>query len=186
MAATRTGQAGPVRPRRLGRRRPLGHPRRLPVLYLGRPTDSVVIEAYRHQVDPIIFDSPQDRDRFLAGTLPRVLITCEVEVTRLLDVRSAGARATVGLTIADLTGPVSDRDGYHRCQAVAQVAHQLGRHGIIAPAATGAGETLALFTDVLPHHERPTRAVEDRQWSHLPADPRQTLMPNLRIVRGER
>jgi hypothetical protein len=28
-----------------------------PVLYLGRPTDSVVVEAYRHLIDPIV-DSP--------------------------------------------------------------------------------------------------------------------------------
>lgn len=33
-----------------------------PVLYLGRPTASVVVGAYRHLVDPIEFDSTADRD----------------------------------------------------------------------------------------------------------------------------
>jgi hypothetical protein len=44
-----------------------------PVLYLGRPVDSVIVGAYRHQVDPIIFDTDDDRERFLAGALPQVL-----------------------------------------------------------------------------------------------------------------
>ena len=29
-----------------------------PILYLGRPVDSVVVEAYRRLVDPIIEDNP--------------------------------------------------------------------------------------------------------------------------------
>lgn len=62
-----------------------GTSRGFPVLYLGRPTDSVIVEAYRHQVDPIVFENERDRDVFLAGLLPRVLIACEVTVTRLLD-----------------------------------------------------------------------------------------------------
>ncbi len=156
-----------------------------PVLYLGRPTNSVIVEAYRHQVDPIMFDDPDDRDRFLAGLMPRVLVTCTVRVTLLLDLRSAAARAAVGLTIQDLSSAVNDRDSYERCQTVAQVAHQLGRHGVLAPAATGVGETLALFTDRLPVAERPARAFEDRQWAHLPPDPRQALVRALRVVTNE-
>lgn len=156
-----------------------------PVLYLGRPTDSVIVEAYRHQVDPLIFDSDADRERFLAGLLPRVLITCTVDVTSLIDLRSAAARAAVGLTVQDLSSPADDRDSYRRCQAVAQVAHQLGRYGIVAPAASGLGETLALFTDVLPKAQRPQRAQPDEHWVHLPSDPRQPPAQPLRLVTGD-
>lgn len=153
-----------------------------PVLYLGRPTDSVVVEAYRHQVDPVIFDSDDDRELFIAGLLPRVLITCNVDVTHLLDLRSATARAAVGLTTQDLTSPTNDGDSYRRCQGVAQVAHQLGRHGVLAPAATTLGETLALFTDVLPEAQKPQRARQDEHWTQLPPDPRQLPERSLRLV----
>src|SRR5680860_1875470 len=52
-----------------------------PVLYLGRPGDSVVVEAYRHLVDPV--EDP-DIAKHLA---PRVLVTAEVSVTEVLDLR---------------------------------------------------------------------------------------------------
>jgi len=155
-----------------------------PVLYLGRPTDSVVVEAYRHQVDPIDFDTADDRTRFLAGLLPRVLITCAVDVTELLDLRTASARAAVGLTIQNLTSLANDHDSYLRCRMVAQVAHQLGRHGVLTPAATGLGETLALFTDLLPESEKPRRAQQDLHWPTLPADPRQRVIRPLRLISG--
>lgn len=54
-----------------------------PVLYLGKPTQSVVVEAYRHLVDPVVDGPPEIR--------PRVLITCEVEVTEILDLRSVSS-----------------------------------------------------------------------------------------------
>lgn len=162
-----------------------GTPDGFPVLYLGRPADSVVVEAYRHQVDPLVFDTDGDRERFLAGLLPRVLITCTVQVTDLLDLRSATARAATGLTMQDLTSPTNDRESYLRCQAVAQVAHQIGRHGVIAPAATGLGETLALFTDLLPKAQKPQRSEQDEHWVHLPHDPRQPPVRPLRLVLGD-
>jgi hypothetical protein len=51
------------------------------------------------------------------------------------------------------------------------VAHQLGLHGIIAPAATGLGETLALFERHLPATELPV-VVDEEIIDGLPADPR--------------
>jgi hypothetical protein len=60
-----------------------------------------------------------------------------------------------------------------------EVAHQLRLHGIIAPAATGLGETLALFEQHLPADEMPA-LVADELWDVLPADPRR-----LRLVRGD-
>jgi RES domain-containing protein len=157
------------------------------VLYLGRPRSSVIVEAYRHLVDPLEDDA--DRAAILATVRPRVLVTCHVDVSTLLDLRTAGARNTAGLTISDLTSSTDDQDTYHRCQHVAQIAHQLGRHGIIVPAATGLGDTLALFTDLLPPNERPI-LVEgtEEHWSTLPDDPRIAPLPErrLRVVGDDR
>ncbi len=47
-----------------------GRARGFPVLYLGRPADSVVVEAYRHLVDPV--DDPTILDHLAHGPwLPR-------------------------------------------------------------------------------------------------------------------
>jgi hypothetical protein len=67
---------------------------------------------------------------------------------------------------------------YTVCQSVGRVAHQLGLHGIIAPAASGFGETLALFEQHLPAAEMP-ELVGNEIWDVLPVDPR-----SLRLVRG--
>jgi hypothetical protein len=112
-------------------------------------------------------------------------VTCEVDVNNLLDLRPAGARVRAGLTIQDLTSPTNDRDAYAKCQQVALIAHQLRHHGIVAPAATGLGETLALFMDVVPAAQRPQANREPDMWSRLPADPRAPGKPSLRVVRPE-
>ncbi len=148
-----------------------------PVLYLGRPTDSVIVEAYRHLVDPV------DNPALLHALQPRVLVTCSVQVTEVLDLTSAQTRLQVGLVPDDLQSGTADRDAYERCQHVAQVAHQLGRHGILAPAATRVGETLVLFVDRLPAAENPIRVGEDRLWTELPPDPRTGPAQRLRLVR---
>jgi hypothetical protein len=57
------------------------------------------------------------------------------------------------------------------CQNVSAAAHQLGYHGIIAPAATKMGETLALFTDLLTATEQPLLTATE-MWVQLPPDPR--------------
>lgn len=123
-----------------------------PVLYLGRPPASVIVEAYRHMVDPV------EDPALIAQIHPRLFVTADVGVTDVLDLRTAGARATAGLTIGDLHSGI---DEYGACQRIAQVAHQLGRHGIIAPAATDMGETLALFTDLTDAAgQRPVRSAD--------------------------
>ncbi len=156
------------------------------VLYLGRPRASVIVEAHRHLVDPLEDDA--DRAAILATVRPRVLVTCDVDVSTLLDLRTPGARNTASLTIGELTSPTDDPDAYLRCQRVAQIAHQLGRHGIIAPAATGLGDTLALFTDLLPPNERPIFVGgAEEHWSTLPDDPRiqRPAERRLRVVGGD-
>lgn len=148
-----------------------GPPGAYSVLYLGRPRDSVTVEAYRHLVDPFA-------ESGMTGDLvaPRRLLICEASVTEILDLRTAKAQQRVGLTAADL---LSDVGSYDACQRIGRVAHQLGLHGVIAPAATGFGETLALFEQHLPVGELPVLVAEER-WEVLPADPR-----HLRIVRGD-
>ncbi|MGA8747156.1 MAG: RES family NAD+ phosphorylase [Solirubrobacterales bacterium] len=132
-----------------------------PVLYLGRPTDSVIVEAYRHLVETVEGMQPH-----MVG--PRHLVTCEVEIMSVLDLREAANRDVVGLTLAKLTSEVGD---YEACHRIGQAAYELGLHGVIAPAAGGLGETLAVFEDRLPDDEQPV-LVGQQTWESLPADPR--------------
>ncbi|MGY4646232.1 RES family NAD+ phosphorylase [Mycobacterium sp. URHB0021] len=150
-----------------------------PVLYLGRPTDSVTVEAYRHLIDPLIADD----DVPLPPIRPRALITCEVSVKEILDLRSSTNRALAGITPAQLESETSDRAAYAACQNVSAAAHQLGFHGIVTPAATKLGQTLVLFTDLLPTEEQPVRTAME-MWVQLPPDPRKTKQRStLRVVK---
>lgn len=147
-----------------------------PILYLGSPTASVVVEAYRHLVDPV--DNPDLREQLA----PRVLVTVEVDATDILDLRTAAARFELGLTPSQLHSPTEDRQAYAACQEVAAAAHQHGFHGLIAPAATELGETLALFTNNLPETEMPT-LIQSVAWDQLPDDPR--AKNRFRLIRGD-
>jgi RES domain-containing protein len=129
-----------------------------PVIYLGRPIESVVAEAYRRLVDGV-----EGMTCDLVG--PRTLFDVEVSVSRILDLRDPDTLAAVGLDDAALLGP------YGPCQRVGQAAHQLGLHGILAPAATELGETLALFERHLLENELPV-IVGEGHWESLPPDPR--------------
>jgi hypothetical protein len=135
-----------------------------PVLYLGRPTDSVVVEAYRDLIDPVV-DTPAP------PISPRALVTCELSVSLILDLRSPTNRVLANLTIQQLQSETFDRDAYAACQNVSATAHQLEFHGLIAPAATQLGETLVLFTDRLSAEEQPIR-TDEKLWPQLPPDPR--------------
>lgn len=139
------------------------------VLYLGRPRQSVVVEAYRHLVDDEL-DAPQE---LAASVIERRILTCEVAVQNILDLRTKASRAAVGLSDDDL---YSDLGAYDRCQAIGAAAHQLGLYGVIAPSASRLGETLALFAMNLPVEQWPTVTTRDI-WRGLPADPRR-----LRVV----
>jgi len=115
-----------------------GTPDGFRVLYLGQPRSSVVVEAYRHLVDPV-----EDYQPEMIAT--RAYVTCTVNVQEVLDLRTATGRASAGLPLDVLTSETRNRDVYRQCQEVSAVAHQLGLHGLIAPAATGLGETLVVF-----------------------------------------
>lgn len=141
-----------------------GERRAYEVLYLGRPRDSVIVEAYRHLVD----DELDDAQALAASVLERRIITCSVDVSNVLDLREQASLSAVGLADSALSSEVND---YRACQAVGAAAHQLGLAGIIAPAATGLGETLAIFPTNLPVEKWPTVTARDI-WRGLPADPR--------------
>jgi RES domain len=146
-----------------------GAPGAFSVLYLGRPLTSVIVEAYRHLVDDIEGMRPE-------FVRPRRLLTVEVGLTNILDLREPEHQEAVGLTFDDLRTRPGD---YVRCQRVGQAAHQLGLHGLVAPAATGLGETLAVFELHLPVNEQPI-LLDEEEWTHLPDDPRV-----LRAVEGD-
>jgi hypothetical protein len=141
-----------------------GARRAFEVLYLGRPRESVVVEAYRHLVDDEL-DMPGD---LAAAVIERRVLTCEVRVDNILDLRSQEVRATVDIADNDL---FSEPGEYERCQAIGAAAHQLGRYGVIAPSASRLGETLALFSTNLPVEQWPTVKTRDI-WRGLPLDPR--------------
>jgi len=135
-----------------------GPPGGYPVLYLGRPRESIVAEAYRALVDGV---EGMTGDQ----VAPRRVLTCRVDVTQVLDLREEPSREAVGLSLGDLFGPPAP------CQRVGQAAHQLGLHGLIAPAATEVGETLALFEQHLPEAQLPV-LTDEALWVTLPPDPR--------------
>lgn len=97
----------------------------------------------------------------------RTLHTVEVDVADVLDLRTEEAQKAVGLTAEDLASPVGE---YVACQRIAAAAHQLELHGILAPAATGLGETLAIFRERVHHDELPVE-IDQAHWTRLPARP---------------
>jgi hypothetical protein len=141
-----------------------GAPRAFEVLYLGRPTESVIVEAYRHLVE----DELDDPKALASQVLQRQLLRCRVDVDNILDLRPSTARIRIGLDDGALHSDVGD---YGVCQQVGAAAHQLQLAGLIAPAATGLGETLALFPTNLAV-ERWPEIIERQVWDGLPADPR--------------
>lgn len=110
-------------------------PESFATLYLALERETVVREFFRlaHRMGR----APDD-------FLPRSFYRYSFELSGLLDLREAEARATVGLTEASIAS-----DDLGPCQAVGEAAHYLGREGVIAPSATGAGTVLAIYFDRL-------------------------------------
>lgn len=133
------------------------------VLYLGTPDESIVIEMYRHLVD----DAPEMDGSMVA---PRLLLETQVDARNILDLTSPALARALGLKSADFTSAVGE---YDRCQRVGQEALESGFHGILAPAATARGTTLALFVDRLTSVESVDRPREVDVWNGLPQDPRE-------------
>lgn len=129
------------------------------VIYLGRPGSSCIEEAYRHLVD----------DTGVPAHLvkSRTLYEVDIAIDDILDLRAELTQTAVGLKPSDLATAVGD---YSACQRVAAAAHQLELHGILAPAATGLGETLAVFRERVRPDEMPVE-VGRSHWERLPARP---------------
>jgi hypothetical protein len=143
-----------------------GARRAFEVLYLGRPRDSVIVEAYRHLVE----DELDDPNALAATVLERRLLTIEVEVPNVLDLREEANCAALDLSDAQLLSDVGD---YMACQAVGAAAHAAGLAGLIAPAATRIGETLGLFPANLASTSS-LKVTKDEIWRGLPPDPRES------------
>lgn len=73
---------------------------------------------------------------------PRRLATIRVRLSRVLDLTSEVVRATLGVSVADLTA-----EDPHIAQRIGEAAHHLGYEAVIAPSATGHGRVLAIFMD---------------------------------------
>ena len=72
--------------------------------------------------------------------LPRDVCGLQVELQRVLDLRALEALRAVGLDLAVIRG-----GDMVPCQRVGDAAHKLGFEGVLAPSATGIGETLVVF-----------------------------------------
>jgi len=99
---------------------------------------------------------------------PRRLIRANVDVDQIVDLTEPDAIASLGLDPEQLRTEPGD---YAACQELGAAAHQLGRKGVLAPAAEGGGQTLALFTNHLAKADMPT-VVSEEIWTTLPTDPR--------------
>jgi RES domain len=142
-----------------------GARRAFEVLYLGRPRESVVVEAYRHLIE----DELDDAKALAATVLERRLLTIEVKIPNVLDLREETNRTALDLSDAQLFSDVGD---YRACQAVGAAAHAAGLAGLIAPAATRMGETLCLFPANLASAGSLT-LTKGEIWRGLPPDPRE-------------
>ncbi len=136
-----------------------------PVIYLGRPPESVIAEAHRNLVEAVEGMTPD-------MVAPRICGRLRLSVHEVLDLRDSETQLALGLDGMFFEGP------WPACQALGQAAHQLGVHGILAPAATHIGETLSLFERHLSADEFPI-LVEVEAWDSLPADPRKPRVLDL-------
>lgn len=106
-------------------------PNSFPVLYIALSIESVAAEFLRMAAR---------NARPPGDFLPRDVCTLEIELERVLDLRTPQALRTVGLDPARIHG-----HNLVPSQQVGDAAHKLAFEGILAPSATGVGETLVVF-----------------------------------------
>ena len=106
-------------------------PNSFPVLYIALSMESVAAEFRRMAAR---------QGRSSEDFLPRDVCTLQIELQRVLDLRAPEALRAVGLDLAVIRG-----GDMVPCQRVGDAAHKLGFEGILAPSATGVGETLVIF-----------------------------------------
>ncbi|MEX1257110.1 MAG: RES family NAD+ phosphorylase [Gemmatimonadota bacterium] len=76
--------------------------------------------------------------------VPRVVMTVEIRLSRLLDLTDAEVRTEWGLSEDDLASP-----DHEACHQVARAARRSGYEAILFPSATGTGTNLTVFLDRL-------------------------------------
>jgi RES domain-containing protein len=97
--------------------------------------------------------------------LPRHLLEYEVGLEAILDLTNPATLEAVGLGEEQLRS-----EDAMPCQEVGEAAHHLGREGILAPSATGAGDVLAVFVERLLPGSR-LEIVSTTLWDIAPPGP---------------
>jgi RES domain-containing protein len=108
-------------------------PESFSTLYLALTVETLVAEWMRAAARQGL--APED-------FLPRTLVTLQVRLEAVVDLRKPHARKSVGLTDADITSINAAP-----CQTIGEAAHFLGHEGLLAPSATEVGDVLAIFLD---------------------------------------
>ena len=103
-----------------------------PVIYLAVPEATCMRELEKAAADNHIDVATQLQ-------VPFRLHTIRVEDIPVLDLRNGDTQAILGLEPSDFAGP------WDACQPIGHAAWFLEFAGVLAPSATGAGLTLALF-----------------------------------------
>lgn len=107
-------------------------PDMFPAIYLAAPAATCMRELKRAASDNHLDVATQLH-------VPYKLHTIRVDDIPVLDLRDDDIQARLGLEPNDLTGP------WDGCQPIGHAAWFLELAGVLAPSATGAGITLALF-----------------------------------------
>lgn len=110
-------------------------PNSYPALYLALSDETAAAEFYRRA---------QGENRPPEDLLPRRLFRYRVRLSAVLDLTDSETRQGLGLTEEALRA--ADRSV---CNALGDAAHYVGFEGIRAPSATGVGEVLVVFFDLL-------------------------------------
>lgn len=100
--------------------------------------------------------------RTVEDFLPRHLLEYEVELGAVLDLTQRETLDAVGLSEQQVRS-----DDATACQEVGEAAHHLGREGILAPSATGAGDVLAVFVERLSPNSR-LEVISTTLWDSAP------------------
>ena len=132
------------------------------VLYLGRPPDTVIVEAYRHLVDDD--DNLTGRDGRASAFSRRSISTsarCLICARRPHSISSGSTPPPCGQTSTS-TRRAGESVRLHTSSACTASSPQ---------PRPGWATTLALFDEQLPASELPRLATSEI-WAHLPPDPR--------------
>jgi RES domain-containing protein len=131
-------------------------------LYLSQPLDSALAEAYRH-----FFDRPAEKE--LRGQFePKLFREYYVQSDGILDLTMPDQLQRFGIRESDLVTRVGD---WGACQAIGSQAFLSGFKGVMAPAASGIGVTLALFMDARAGSPQVT-PMKLHRFGVAPVDPR--------------